>query len=264
MKFYVPLATPPDAASSNAFPNRQTMLQQHLYTMGYYIYTIDGNNVTVDYYTSQPMVNWTEHHNTAYSDIADIYSVTPMTFTKAETWGYNLTGKQFLVQMNGSYNVVQDGSAKILGGTNTYNKKDGEPGRAGNGTTVVNQRQMAHLVTTGWAPKTSGLLSDIFTIWGMANELKEVKTDTYCLSMSYDPSQVSDELAKTGKVGIATRGASTWENAVSQNVGGTAKFVEGAYNSATHSLGSWGVDVATKTFWAVINYNADFAIAPSI
>ena len=264
MKFYVPLATAPDAATSNANPNRQTMLQQHLYTMGYYIYTIDGNNVTVDYYTSQPMVNWEQHHNTAYSDISDVYVVPNMTFTKAETWGYNLNGKQFLVRKNGSYNVVQDGNAKILSGTNTYDKKDGEPGRAGNGSTIVNQREMSHLVTTGWMPKTTGLLSDIFTIWGMANELKDTKTDTYCLSMTYDSNQVSDALAKTGRVGIATKGVSAWENAVNKNFGGTAKFVEGAYNASTHTLGTWGVDTATKTFWAVINYNADFAIAPSI
>ena len=266
MKFYVPLATAPDAVQppTNAYPGRQTMLQQHLYTMGYYIYTIDGNNVTVDYYTSQPMVNWADNHNAGYSDIADIFVVPQMTFAKADTWGYNLNGTQKLVQQNGAYNVVQDGKAKILSGISTYNKKDGEPGRAGNGTTVVNQRQMSHLVTTGWTPKTDGLLSDIFTIWGMANEVKSVQTDTYCLSMTYDVTQVSDDLARTGQVGIATRGDSTWVNAVSKNIGGATKFVEGAYNQSTHTLGTWGVDTSTKTFWAVINYNADFAIASKI
>jgi hypothetical protein len=98
----------------------------------------------------------------------------------------------------------------------------------------------------------------------MALEFANEKTDEYCLSISYDAGAIGDSAATSGKVGIATKGTGTWVNAVSKNVGGTAKFNNGAYNASTHRLGDWGVDTANRRFWAVINYNADFAVAPSI
>jgi predicted porin len=94
--------------------------------------------------------------------------------------------------------------------------------------------------------------------------LGQQSTDTYCLSIAYDSSQISDGRAKSGNVGIASRGADTWVNAVSKNTGGAKNFVVGAYDPSKHALGSWGVDTATHTFWVVVNYNADFAVAPGI
>jgi len=129
-------------------------------------------------------------------------------------------------------------------------------------------RPCAHTVDTGWTTKTSGLYTDILTLWGMANNLGSGQTDTHVLTMTYNPSDISDAVATTGKVGIATKGATTWVNAVSGNYGGTPRFVAGpykpTYGQGAYGLGSYGVDTTTHTFWAVINFNGDFAVAPSI
>ncbi|MDR0498485.1 MAG: metallophosphoesterase [Holophagales bacterium] len=244
-KFYTPVTTARDAQNLAAFGrNRQTMLVQELYTVGYYIYTVDGNNVTVDYYSSIPVTAG-----------ADINTVPVLAFTKKETFGYNLKGKAFVVAQGGAYNVVQDGNASILSGTNGFSMVDGS------------SRLCSHEVTTGWTTRTTGLYTDVFTLWGMANEfVGSEKTDTYCLSISYDTKDIEDGVAKSGRVGIATKGEKNWVNAVSKNIGSTATitFVDGPYDASKHTLGHWGVDVANHRFWAVVNYNGDFAVAPSI
>lgn len=249
-KFYVPTAKPNDVTYNwPAFGiYRQTQLAQDLYRVGYYIYTVDGSKVNVDYYSAAV--------NPVYSSGEYILTSTPtMTFSKRESFGYDLKGKEFIVANGGSYTGVQDGIAKILSGTSSYTKPAADP----------SNRDYFHAVDTGWTTKTSGLYTDILTLWGMANTFGSTQTDTYCLSLAYDSSLISDALAQTGQVGIATKGSSVWVNAVSVNQGSTAStFVIGAYNASKHGLGTWGVDLSTHTFWAVINYNGDFAVAPSI
>jgi hypothetical protein len=242
-KFYTPVKPSPDETYNvPAFGvRRQTMLVQELYTIGYYIYTVDGSNVTVDYYSSSPVTTG-----------SDITTTPTLTFTKKESFGYNLKGKQFIVAQGAPYTVVRDGAARILSGTNGSTAKD------------LADRKCSHEVTTGWTPKTAGLYTDIFTLWGMANNFGSDRTDTYCLSISYDKNSIDDSTAKSGKVGIAVKGTTTWVNAVSKNTGGTARFVDGPYDASKHGLGDWGIDVMNNRFWAVINYNADFAVAPSI
>jgi hypothetical protein len=243
-KFYTPVSPSHDDRSNvPAFGvRRQTMLVQELYTVGYYIYTVDGDNVTVDFYSSD-----------AVTTGSDITSTPEMTFTKKDTFGYSLHGQQFIVEQEAPYTVVRDGAARILGGINTYDARD-----------AVAERKCSHEVTTGWAPRTAGLYTDIFTIWGMANAFGSGQTDAYCLSIAYDPYLISEDLAATGQVGIATRGADAWENAVSGNTGGTKRFVVGSYDPSAHTLGTYGVDTINRRFWVVVNYNADFAVAPSI
>jgi hypothetical protein len=53
-----------------------------------------------------------------------------------------------------------------------------------------------------------------------------------------------------------------WVNAVQGNFGGTNFFAgDHAYQPATDfSLGTWGVDTAGGTVWAVLNHNSDFAV----
>jgi len=246
-KFYIP-ANPSNDTTYNApyYGNRQTQLAQELNTLGYYIYTVDGSRVTADYYSA--VVNPT------LSSGEYLISTTPtLSFTKRESFGYSLNGKEFVVAQGGAYTTVQDGVAKILSGTNGSTSTDGSG------------RSFSHAVNTGWTTKTTGLYTDILTLWGMANTLGSTQTDTYCLSLGYDSSAVSDALAQTGQVGIATKGSSAWVNAVGANTGSTTTtFVIGAYDSTKHGLGTWGVNLSTHTFWAVINYNGDFAVAPSI
>ena len=84
-------------------------------------------------------------------------------------------------------------------------------------------------------------------------------TDTYVLSMTYKPGH-SEHLGNGG-FGLATKDAhGNWVNAVDHNIGGTKKFVKGPWKVG-YALGTYGVDESTKTAWAVINYNGDFAVA---
>ena len=46
-------------------------------------------------------------------------------------------------------------------------------------------------------------------------------------------------------------------------LGGVTKFVKGSWKP-DYPLGTYGVDASTKTAWAVINYNGDFAVATGI
>ena len=44
------------------------------------------------------------------------------------------------------------------------------------------------------------------------------------------------------------------------NIGGTKQFVVGPWEPG-YGLGTYGVDPSSKTAWAVVNYNGDFAVA---
>jgi hypothetical protein len=94
-------------------------------------------------------------------------------------------------------------------------------------------------------------------------DLGSEQTDTFVLLMNYDK-QASREHLGNGGFGIATRGADgKWVNAVNMNYGGTTNFVKGQWKPS-YGLGTYGVDPSTKTAWAVINYNGDFAVAADI
>ncbi len=175
-----------------------------------------------------------------------------LSFTKAETFGYSLNGKEFLVPQGQSYTSVIDSykatTAKILSGANGSTVKD------------YNNRALQKAVDTGWADKVPGLNSDILTLWGMA-DLYAPNTDTFVLSVSYDPNSVTPAQAQAGMVGLVSKNSSgAWVNAVTDNVGGTSSFVAGPWN-ASYGLGTYGIDTASNTAWAVINHNSDFAVA---
>lgn len=55
-----------------------------------------------------------------------------------------------------------------------------------------------------------------------------------------------------------------WVNAVTGNFGGAAFFAgDHAYNPLTDfQVGTYGVDTANQTVWAVLNHNSDFAVVP--
>jgi hypothetical protein len=225
--------------------------------------------VTVDYYSA-------DNTGATLDPAAKEYliSATPaLAFTKKDTFGYDLNGQEYLVSQGGSYTVVDETynntTAKILSGTNNSTAQDGTG------------RQLTKDVNTGWALKDNEedcgrkreggrndkvkknvLASDIFTLWGMA-DLGSEQTDTYVLSMSFDK-QAPREHFGNGGFGIATRDDDgKWVNAVDMNSGGTTKFVKGQWKSG-YALGTYGVDASTKTAWAVINYNGDFAVARDI
>ena len=253
-KFYTPKAL--NDANWFGQKTRETSLSQELFSPGFYIYTVDGPRVTVDYYSdaSGGLKSDSAYPGTAGSTLG----VTPtFNFVKKETWSYGLNGKEFLVGGAGgaSYTVVQDTfgstSASILSGTYSNTAKD------------YSGRILTQSVNTGWAASTSGTFSDILSLFGMST-LGSNQTDTYTLSMKYDSSKVSADLIQDGKTGIATPGtAGKWVNAVSKNSGGTPKFVNGPWQSS-YGLGSYGVDTKTNTAWAVVNFNGNFVVAPGI
>lgn len=82
-------------------------------------------------------------------------------------------------------------------------------------------------------------------------------TDTYTLSMSYDPREVNDCLIRNGELGLAGKKESDWVNAVDLNSDGTAIFVLGPWE-AGYELGTWGVDTQSHTVWAVVNHCGEF------
>ncbi|MGD0230665.1 MAG: metallophosphoesterase, partial [Syntrophorhabdales bacterium] len=229
---------------------RQTEISQDLYWIPYYIVTVDGPKVTVDYYAVNSNGNG--------SNILTTPALTG-NWQKRETFGYSLNGKEFLVAQGQPYTTVQDAipagsgffgtSAEILGGTN--------------GSTVTDHsgRALTKAVNTGWAPRDGwdlgpeGLLSsDVLTLWGMT-DVGNTTTDTYALSMTYDPGvRMSADMLKRGKLVLVTKDAKgNWVKAGSKN------FILGPWNGA-YPLGTYGVDPKTHTAWAVVNVTGDFAV----
>lgn len=256
-KFYIPLANselPGTVNNDVNFDNpiRETSISQDLYKIGYYIYTVDGPRVTVDYYASE---SGATNEGGEYL----IFQTPRLNFIKKETFGYSLNGKEFIIPQNGSYTVVQDKfsstTARILEGINRSNAVDGS------------DRSLSKTVNTGWTPrekytgnKSKGALDNILSLWGMGDPGK-TKTDTFVLAMSYEPKSVYGSNLANGFTGIVTRDSNgNWTNAVNMNYGGSKRLVRGPWRSG-YTLGTYGIDTRTSTAWAVINYNADFTIA---
>ena len=254
-KFYIPLGNAElpvtvnnDVKYNN--PTREVSISQERNRVGYYIFTVDGPRVVVDYYSSPvPAANAGGEY---------LINATPdLKFTRRETFGYSLNGKEFLVAQGQSYNVVQDShfstTARILGGINGSAVKDGS------------NRPLVKAVDTGWThgrvgnhKEECGTASDILSLWGMA-DVGTDQTDDFTLSLTYDTGEAPKHIEK-GLFGLATKDErGHWINAVDRNFGGTKKFVKGAWKPE-YGLGTYGVDPATKTAWAVINHNSDFAV----
>jgi len=223
---------------------RQTMLAQELYKVGYYIVTVDGPNVTVDYYSAPAYATYS-------ASTEELITATPtLEFTRRDTFGYSRIGKQFVVAAGGSYTVVQDSgpsgtTAAILAGSN------------GNSNTDASGRQYSNDVNTGWYKETGTTASDILALWGMSWTLGSAQTDQYVLALSYDKS-------KTGSIVLATPdGNGNWVNAVDQNLGGAKTQVTGPWK-AGYALGTYGIDSGSGTVWAVLNYNGCFAAVAGV
>jgi hypothetical protein len=265
-KFYLPAALTQDQKL------RELPLAQELSNVGYYVYTVDGPRVTVDYYSDRVGNLQSDYcypygvqgkgscsqRKTGSSDSPQVMGtwITPtFNFAKKESFGYSLNGREFLVAQGGSYTAVHDSydttSAQILAGTNNST------------TTDATSRAYTKPVNTGWTPKPSDerMKSHIFSLWGMS-DFGGDQTETYVLSLSFDMTR--DLYLQGGGTGIAALDANNaWVNAVNLNFGGTKNFVLGPYQ-AGYALGTYGIDYATKTAWAVLNYNADFVVINGI
>lgn len=257
-KFYVP-ANPANE------PALELVQAQEAFSVGYYIYTVDGPRVTVDFYSST--------HGQDFGDI-DLTATPAMAFCKRETWGYSLNGEEFVIPQGGDLSVVADAFegtyARILAGTNESTATD----------TAL--RPLVKNVNTGWANpgrRDDNLASNVLSLWGLADDLalwdqsltgllpdsnRTRESDTYVLALTYDGPSFRGAHFSSGKYGMATRAENgTWVKAVDKNFGGTPQFVVGPWGPS-YGLGTYGVDPYTRTAWAVLNYDGDFAVAKGI
>ncbi len=198
-KFYIP---PYQSLfnTQSAFRNLEKPIAQEIFAVGYYIFTVDGPRVTVDYYAMPNGCNGDCDQTTdvipyaGNTPTANGNYLNPVPFTKHETFGYSLNGIEKIVDQGTSYALTDDTSkaiancetgehhrgkerscrgheeeachgyvgtkAAILSGTNGSTGKD------------YNLHPLTKSVNTGWAPKDNDLLdSDILTLWGMADSL---------------------------------------------------------------------------------------------
>jgi len=253
-KFYRPNVPSNDETYNVAVfgHTRQAMVSQELRKVGFYVYTVDGPRVTGEYYAAQlPNAAPNAKCKTDPDMCEFMIQTTPaLSFEKAETFGYSLNGKEFLVcqegqeKCNSSYTQVADSyngtTAKILNGVNGSKAQD------------RNKRSFLKTVNTGWTDKDSDVGSNVLTLWGMA-DLNSNQTDVYALSLS-------DKSVGKGTLALASKSKGKWVNAVDKNQGGTKKYVAGAWKKG-YELGTYGFDAKTNTAWAVINYNGKFAVA---
>jgi 3',5'-cyclic AMP phosphodiesterase CpdA len=251
-KFY----TPTLPVSTNDTP-----VSQDLYKVGYYIYTVDGPRVTVDYYGVDVTTNSSFVVSSSTESIVTKTPVLTGNWRKILTYGYSLNGGEFIVPEGGSYAGVADNTAKTVASGETNCVGTAMQILAGvNASTATNNYGKAHskAVNTGWAPAATNTASDILTLWG-TSEIGTNQTDTIALSLSYTNTGLSDIQLASGVFVLAGKDTNgNWVNAVTLNNGGNAQFVFGSY-STNYPLGTYGVDTNSSTVWAVINYSGDFA-----
>jgi hypothetical protein len=219
--------------------------------VGYNIITVDGPQVTIDYYADATPGNY----------------LGPFNFVKRSTAGYSLNGQEFIIPAFGPYagitdntsNAVANGETgylgstlQLLGGTNISHAVG-----TFNYTNYV--RLLSRALNTGWAPAQPGSFSDTLTLWGHF-DVGATQSDTITVSLSYNPTGVTDTQVSGGLFCLATPDArGNWMNAVDANVGGVRSFVNGAWNAA-YGLGTYGVDQTSHTAWAVVNGASVFAV----
>lgn len=254
-KFYIP--------NSNGNDGREIPVCQELFTIGFYIVTVDGPRVTVDFYSAS--------HRADYGDTDLVTPPSVFNFYLRERFGYSLNGDRFVVARGGAY-TDQVGSSSYKGYTAKILS-----GLDGNTETDYLGRSLYKTVNTGWAESTAvaNAASPIFSLWGTVDNLslynagltgllpaaaEATVTDTYTLSLSYNPKKFRPTDLASGKVAIAVSDAeSLWQNAVALNTGGTKKFVYGPWKES-YGLGTYGVDPKTSTAWAVLNNEGDFVV----
>jgi 3',5'-cyclic AMP phosphodiesterase CpdA len=249
-KFYTPCLP----VSTNDMP-----ISQDLYKIGYYIYTVDGPRVTVDYY-GVPSGQIGGILPTAASGTHATPTLTG-NWQKLSSWGYSLNGQEFLVPEGAPYSVVMDSTDNAVA--------TGEMGYIGTGMAIVSGtntstatnnygKAQTKAVDTGWAPADPGNFSDTLTLWGLVG-LGATQSETYVLYLSCDPALVTDDPVANGALALISKDSNgNWVNAVSLNTGGNAQFVFGPY-TRSYSLGTYGMDTNAGAVWAVLNHAGEFA-----
>jgi hypothetical protein len=248
-KFYAPAVPSNDERYDlPAFGRtRQTPLAHEPNTVGYYVATVNGPLIAIDFYSAAA--------NATLSGRDYGFSTTPrLQFRKRQVFGYSLNGREFVVGQGQPYSVVMDAfegtRARILDGVN------GSVARDGSG------RKLSHAVDTGWTPRACGAASATFHLWGMSRALGVDETDAYALALDQDTPRPHGREMPRGQLALLAWDANgRWVNAVDRNAGGVKKFVRGPWRLG-YALGAYGFDRRTRTAWAVLNREGEFRIGP--
>ena len=254
-KFYIP-TIPSNDQRYNPTNRQETPIAQELFTVGYYIATVDGPNFTVTHYASD---NGCGGSLGAGKD-CDLRATPTLSFVKRETYGYSLIGKEFVIQPGATFTNVADAGPTGAGWAGT--RMSIIDGNNNDSSTIYDGRVAVQDINTGWAPRAeaannTALRSDVLTLWGMHNAIGSEQGDTYTLSVKYED-------AARGSLALVTKSDDgAWVPVAQRNFGGAAKFVAGPYK-AGYALGTYGVDHATKTAWAVVNRGGEFAVAQGL
>ncbi len=140
----------------------------------------------------------------------------------------------------------------------TVDLLDGTAGSGGDGDLGQNRD-----VTVAFADAEAGLASDIVDLDGTSGI---GFSDILVLQLTYDEATAISLFGSeaAARLGWYDPGTGQWTLAVDGNTGGTALFAgDRAYNAATDFLlGTYGVDTANNTVWAVTNHNSQFAAIP--
>lgn len=113
-----------------------------------------------------------------------------------------------------------------------------------------------------WLTQTSDTASDIMQLTNTAGTAQ-------VLSLTYAPG-VTPATPQDAYLGWFDAGTTnSWVNAVAGNSGGAAGFFQGSWldyvaanpgATPTSALGTYGHDSTTRTVWAAVNHNSDFAV----
>jgi hypothetical protein len=229
-KFYIP-PYQDKFNTQSAFRNLEKPLAQEIFPVGYYIFTVDGPKVTVDFYampngcggdcdltydvipyegntpTSYAQPNGPGSTATTLLPTVVTYS-NPVPFTKHETFGYSLNGIEKIVDQGAGYSLVDNTEKAITNGEKGYLGTTAAILSGTNGSTGkdYNLRPLAKSVNTGWAPASAELYSDIFTLWGMQDSLATKLTPINSTSPQYiDYSYFVPDTVKTDTYVLSMR-----------------------------------------------------------
>jgi hypothetical protein len=227
--------------------DRQTPISGEYDGTGYYIYTIEGPIVTVDYYSDTTTI--TTYSSDAYPDGSGSMITPPLTFTKKETFRFSLNGKAFMVAQEEDYSVVTDsydGTSVSLMGTNASTSTEDPTGSDPTAQTMP----LTKRITTAWKDQPDGLISSVLMLAGL-NETGSERTEPYVLSMT------ATGIGPTARI-VTQTSTGEWVNAASLTAGDPGSTSGPA--STAHDVGTYGVDSATNTVWAVLDYDGTFGI----
>lgn len=220
----------------------RTPLSQELGRIGFTVATIDGPRAIFETWSAPS--GQVDGTITIVPDLSGQWSL-------RERYGYSLDGKAFLVSQGQRYAGIADSGqgtkARLLGGNNTCRGKE----YAG--------ISFAQHVTTGWS-RSAGSASATFSLWGMECGKGDFATPRYAIALGLDTdAPIANALA--GNLTLGRLEDSTWIRVAGNDSATRLPLVRPWQEN--DAIGTWGVDTATRSVWAVTDRGGDLAIRPA-